>query len=570
MRFGIQKKFNILLFLGSITFGLCIGIIFYFKYTDFMMKSVVEKLYTSLYSIYNIVETESLPKLNKNSQKTSDYLRNWKKIKNIQNESKLAFVYIVLMNEKNQFFFVYDTADNPSITEESDNYLKIYPDPPSEAFESFASGKVVVVKGQYTNQLGTFKSAFYPIHLDGKIIGVIGADYDISRILDLQREAQITILIVLFLGIILVSLIGVIIKFWIVNPILKLNIGSKKIAAGNLDFFVSINQKDELGELAGNFNKMADGFRSSFGKIQYQKKQLEERILERTDELRNSLSLVQELKAQQEGDYYLTNLITDSLQQNRNNSLQVKIDFLIDQNKKFNFKGKTYGIGGDICIAGNLKFLGKQHTMFFNGDAMGKTMQGACGAIVIGSIVNSILTRSAANNRVITKEPEKWLKETFLEIQKVLEAFNGTMPVSCILGVIEDETGLLSYFNAGHPLMVLYRDEKASFIEEEITTSKLGTPFNLELGIVQVQLKPEDIVFCGSDGKDILLQKRSPSKEQTKNKDYGQFLKLVAESAGELNKIHESILKMGEVSDDLSLIRISYLGNLDLSTTSHK
>jgi nitrogen fixation/metabolism regulation signal transduction histidine kinase len=80
--------------------------------------------------------------------------------------------------------------------------------------------------------------------LDGKIIGVIGADYDISRILDLQREAQITILIVLFLGIILVSLIGVIIKFWIVNPILKLNIGSKKIAAGNLDFFVSINQKD--------------------------------------------------------------------------------------------------------------------------------------------------------------------------------------------------------------------------------------------------------------------------------------------------------------------------------------
>jgi hypothetical protein len=87
---------------------------------------------------------------------------------------------------------------------------------------------------------------------------------------------------------------------------------------------------------------------------------------------------------------------------------------------------------------------------------------------------------------------------------------------------------------------------------------------------VQVQLKPEDIVFCGSDGKDILLQKRNPSKEQTKNKDYGQFLKLVAESAGELNKIHESILKMGEVSDDLSLIRISYLGNLDLSTTSHK
>lgn len=527
------------------------------------MKSVVEKLYTALYSIYNIVETESLPKLNKNSQNTSDYLRNWKKIKNIQKESKLAFAYIVLMNEKNQFFFAYDTADNPTILEESDNYLKIYPDPPSEAFEAFASGKVVVVKGQYSNPLGTFKSAFYPIHLDGKIIGVIGADYDISRILDLQREAQVSILIIVLLGIICVSLIGVAIKYWLVTPILKLNIGSKKIASENLDFFVSINQKDEIGELAGNFNKMADNLRSRFGIVQTQKKQLEERIIERTDELKNSLTLVRELKTQQEGDYFLTTLILDSLQQNRTNSSIVKIDFLINQNKKFNFNGKTYSIGGDICIAGNLKFFGKQYTMFFNGDATGNTMQGVCIALVIGSIINSILLRSTANNRVITKEPEKWLKESFLEIQKVMEAFNGTQLVSCILGVIEEETGVLSFFNADHPLVVLYRDEKASFIEKEITTSKLGVPINLELGIVKVQLKPNDIIFCGSDGKDLAFSKKSSGKERTINKDCDSFVKLVEMSNGEFNLISDSLLAMGNLTDDLSLLRISYLGNLD-------
>ena len=29
------------------------------------------------------------------------------------------------------------------------------------------------------------------------------------------------------------------------------------------------------------------------------------------------------------------------------------------------------------------------------------------------------------------------------------------------LGVIEEETGVLSFFNADHPLVVLYRDEKS-------------------------------------------------------------------------------------------------------------
>ncbi|MBK6604601.1 MAG: SpoIIE family protein phosphatase [Leptospiraceae bacterium] len=511
MKIGIEKKINSILFLSLFAVGLSIGVTFYFKQNDFMMKSVIDKLYNGLFSIHNIIDIESLSNLNQGSEKSSEYLQNWKKIKNIQKELGLAYIYIVLINDKNQFYFVYDSGDDPTKKETVDIYFKLYKDPPSEAFESFTSGKMVVVNGHYSNQLGTFKSAFYPINVNGKIIGVIGADYNISNILELRKESLLLIGLILLLGLIIVILFGFIIKQWIVTPINELNYGIRKIANGNLNYSISLNENNEIGELVTSINAMTRNLKTNFTTIQKHNKQLEERIEERTNELKETLSEVQELRIQQEGDYFLTTLIAEHLMQNRNKSPYIKIDFLTEQKKTFQFKGKTRHLGGDISIAGNLNFLGKKFTMFFNGDAMGKSMQGAVGALIIGSLVNSIMSRSAANKRVITKESDRWLRETFFEIQKVMEAFDGTMFVSCILGVIEDETGLLQFFNAEHPLSVVYRDGKASFIEDGITAHKLGMPFNVDVGLIQFQLQPGDVIFCGSDGKDDLILNKGSS-----------------------------------------------------------
>lgn len=561
MKIGIEKKINSILFLSLLAVGLSIGVTFYFKQNDFMMKSVIDKLYNGLFSIYNIVDMESLPNLNKKSSQSQEYIQNWKKIKNIQKELGLASIYIVLMNERSQFYFVYDSGDDPTTKQPHDNYFKEYKDPPSEAFESFTSGKMVVVNGHYSNQLGTFKSAFYPINVNGKIIGVIGADSNIANILELKKESLLLIGLFLFLGLIIVILAGRVIKQWIVTPINELNYGIRKIANGNLNYSISLNENNEIGELVTSINAMTRNLKTNFTTIQKHNKQLEERIEERTNELKETLSEVQELRIQQEGDYFLTTLIAEHLMQNRNKSPYIKIDFLTEQKKTFQFKGKTRHLGGDISIAGNLNFLGKKFTMFFNGDAMGKSMQGAGGALVIGSLVNSIMSRSAANKRVITKESDRWLRETFFEIQKVMEAFDGTMFVSCILGVIEDETGLLQFFNAEHPLSVVYRDGKASFIEDGITAHKLGMPFNVDVGLIQFQLQPGDVIFCGSDGKDDLILNKGSSGTRIINENQRLFLKIIEMSEGQLDKIYSNLVNKGELSDDLSIVRISFKEN---------
>ncbi len=558
MKISIQKKITSIFFLSLLALGISIGITLYLKYTDYMMRSVIDRLYSGMFSIYNIVNIEGLTELNKQSEHSSEYIKNWKKIKSIQKELKLAYIYIVMMNDKNQFHFIYDTGDDPTKLETYDNYFKIYADAPSEAFEAFASGKMVIVKGQYTNKWGTFKSAFYPIRVNGKIIGVIGADCNISEVLELKKQAVVTTLFILLLGVIPVILFGIIVQRWIVNPIIGLIDGTRKIASGNLDYSIAISQNDEIGDLAKNFNIMSRNLKASFATIQRHNEKLQERVEERTEELRSTLATVQELKNQQDGDYFLTTLIASPLMQNRNKSPHVKIDFLIEQKKKFQFRGKTYSLGGDISIAGNVNFFGRPFTVFFNGDAMGKSMQGASGALVIGSVVNSIMSRSAANKRVITKDSGRWLRETFFEIQKVIETFEGAMLVSCVLGVIDDETGLLQFFNAEHPLSVIYRDGKASFIENEITMHKLGIPFNTEVDLFQFQLELGDVFFCGSDGRDDLNLNQSEPGINISKENPKFFLNTVEASDGQLEQIYKNLLSRGELSDDLSIIRISY------------
>jgi diguanylate cyclase (GGDEF)-like protein len=55
---------------------------------------------------------------------------------------------------------------------------------------------------------------------------------------------------------------------WISKPILQLNEATQKIAAGKLDTTLKIESSNEVGELAGSFNKMTERLKASFAELQ--------------------------------------------------------------------------------------------------------------------------------------------------------------------------------------------------------------------------------------------------------------------------------------------------------------
>ncbi|WP_246028361.1 SpoIIE family protein phosphatase [Leptospira fletcheri] len=285
------------------------------------------------------------------------------------------------------------------------------------------------------------------------------------------------------------------------------------------------------------------------------------KIVEKNREISDKMAQIQELKERQDGDYFLTSLLLSPLLKKEiSPDSSVKVEFLLDQYKKFTFRGKEYELGGDYIGAYEILLRGKKYTAFINGDAMGKSVQGAGGALVLGSVFNSIISRSRVSPEIQARSPERWLKESFLDLQNVFETFDGFMLVSAILGLVDQSTGTLYFVNAEHPWPVLLRDGKASFLGTDLNIRKLGVSeiLNSKIEVKTFRLQPFDLVFCGSDGKDDLVLEEDFSGKRNINEDETQFLRSVEESDGELSKIKKSLLGLGKLSDDLSLLSLTY------------
>ncbi len=88
------------------------------------------------------------------------------------------------------------------------------------------------------------------------------------------KNRVITMVGICIVGVLFVSLF---VSRGIINPILMLVKGMKKVAEGDLDFQVETRLKDELGELTGSFNQMTCDIKYSREKLLRLKSDLEER-----------------------------------------------------------------------------------------------------------------------------------------------------------------------------------------------------------------------------------------------------------------------------------------------------
>ncbi|XDD48774.1 SpoIIE family protein phosphatase [Leptospira sp. WS92.C1] len=283
------------------------------------------------------------------------------------------------------------------------------------------------------------------------------------------------------------------------------------------------------------------------------------KILEKNREISENMQQIQNLKEKQDGDYFLTSLLLDPLIAKKTTNGPIQIEFALNQYKKFEFREKQYELGGDYLSAFDLILQGKRFKAFVNGDAMGKSIQGAGGALVLGAVYNSVIIRSRMDPDSANRSPERWLKDCFTDLQKVFETFNGSMLVSAVLGLIEEETGTLYYLNVEHPWLILYRDNTASFIDPETHFYKLGVGgINGQVYVRVFAMKPGDKIFCGSDGKDDLILNESFDGKRKINEDENEFLRRVEEAKGKLPEIEKLLLSVGRFSDDYSLLSIEY------------
>ncbi len=105
--------------------------------------------------------------------------------------------------------------------------------------------------------------------------------------------------IALCLGALAIAIIiGYFTSVWITQPILRMKLSSQAIASGNLDQKFDTSNIQELNILAQSFNYMAEQLSESFTALAASKAELEDRVEERTAELKTALTQLQRTQAQ--------------------------------------------------------------------------------------------------------------------------------------------------------------------------------------------------------------------------------------------------------------------------------
>jgi len=133
-----------------------------------------------------------------------------------------------------------------------------------------------------------YLTAYEPIRdVEGRIIGILYVGMLEKPYLDTARRVMRTFTAIAALCAVFLLALLYFSTTRIVRPLQQMALATRQIAKGDLSHEVRVSSRDEIGELAGSFNRMTADLRKANEELINWGKTLEKKVEERTQELRN-------------------------------------------------------------------------------------------------------------------------------------------------------------------------------------------------------------------------------------------------------------------------------------------
>jgi len=243
---NLHLKF-ILVFTGlGIICSMSMSILIFFRYKKYINTSVENTLRNA-----GILVESQMPILgdvgyirHEGIAESEAYMDILKELQKYCDAFGFTFIYLV-ENSAEGFVFLLDTD---KLNKNIDNtFLKTY-DYLTNYFPEITQKQKTVISGIYTDEYGTFISAFVPVIRNNEIVSIIGLDYEVSLIHTLERSVVVDIVISLIISISIVGIITVLVSNTFANFIRKIDELNKHLVSVN-ERLEELSTIDELTKL---------------------------------------------------------------------------------------------------------------------------------------------------------------------------------------------------------------------------------------------------------------------------------------------------------------------------------
>ncbi len=260
-----------------------------------------------------------------------------------------------------------------------------------------------------------------------------------------------------------------------------------------------------------------------------------------------------QLKNKRKADLYLIYQLFQPFQKFLIHSQNFRTYSIVHQFFQFEFKEEFFQIGGDFIYLKEIYLRNRKFLFFINADAMGKSLLGFGGIIVLSSVLSAILKRTETIKTEQKRYPDTWLKYISMDIQEVLGGFEGFMMISCVIGLIDEENGFTYFINFDHPKPLQIRSNKEFNFLEYNNHNKLGFPSKIQtLQINRTYLQNQESFVAYSDGCIEIEMNEKINENET------LIIELLSKTSEDLSDFLSNLQKKGIIKDDISLLKIVY------------
>jgi len=189
-----------------------------------------------------------------------------RKLNEVSKEFGLAYAYVMVKDDQGRIIFIME--NKASFADWESSFLAEYDDAPAEVAQAFAGRDFVISRRAYTDQWGTFRSAFLPMLDDkGMVFAVAGVDLDIGFLNAVYVRTLAALLVAIAISIAVVIVVSITMARRLANPLQVLAGVANQVASGDLRQEIRVTGRDEIGRLAASFADMSARLNMILGQI---------------------------------------------------------------------------------------------------------------------------------------------------------------------------------------------------------------------------------------------------------------------------------------------------------------